>query len=46
MEIYWLASASFGLVQTWILDWVSYRRDKKRKPPPPVSSTGKPLRMI
>ena len=46
VEIYWLASASFGLVQTWIFDWIAYRRDKKRGQPPPLSPTGKPLRMI
>ncbi|KAF9652198.1 hypothetical protein BDM02DRAFT_3089619 [Thelephora ganbajun] len=46
VEIYWLASASFGLVQTWIFDWISYQRDRKRRPPPPISATSKPLRMI
>lgn len=46
VEIYWLASASFGLVQTWVFDWISYRREKKRRPPPPLSPSGKPLRMI
>jgi len=46
VEIYWLASASFGLVQTWIFDWIAYRRDKRQGPPPPLSPGGKPLRMI
>jgi len=46
VEVYWLASASFGLVQTWIFDWMSYRRDRKQPPPPPASPTGKLLRMI
>jgi inner membrane protein COX18 len=46
VEIYWLASASFGLVQTWAFDWISYRREKNRRPSPPLSPSGKPLRMI
>ncbi|KAF9780144.1 60Kd inner membrane protein-domain-containing protein [Thelephora terrestris] len=46
VEIYWLASASFGLVQTWAFDWISHQREKNRRPPPPLSPSGKPLRMI
>ncbi|KAM6495804.1 Membrane insertase OXA1/ALB3/YidC [Amanita muscaria] len=29
VALYWVSSAAFGLVQTWIMDWVDIRRRRK-----------------
>ncbi|KAJ3506442.1 hypothetical protein NMY22_g17248 [Coprinellus aureogranulatus] len=28
VTLYWLTSATFGLFQTWVMDWIDYRRRK------------------
>ena len=32
--MYWVTSAAFGLVQTWVLDWWDHRRRRARSLPP------------
>ncbi|KAF9818317.1 hypothetical protein IEO21_02832 [Rhodonia placenta] len=31
IQIYWVASATFGLIQSWVLDWWDARRTRKYK---------------
>jgi len=46
VEIYWLASASFGLLQSWVFDYLERRRAMRSTPTKPKSSSLKPLRII
>ncbi|KAF8745929.1 hypothetical protein AX14_004233 [Amanita brunnescens Koide BX004] len=50
VELYWVSSAAFGLIQTWIMDWMDARRRRRRESAVSSSSTramsvspGKPL---
>ncbi|KAF9008982.1 60Kd inner membrane protein-domain-containing protein [Cyathus striatus] len=44
VTLYWVTSAAFGLVQTWITDYIAIRRKRKLQPPViPASVTSGPL---
>jgi len=42
IQIYWVTSAAFGLVQSWILDWWDARRTQRYLKSQPASSTKPP----
>ncbi|KAK2466279.1 hypothetical protein APHAL10511_001921 [Amanita phalloides] len=32
VQLYWVSSATFGLIQTWVMDWMDARRKRQFKP--------------
>lgn len=48
IALYWVTSAAFGLIQTWVMDWLDIRRRRRRAinnppmvPPTPTSAVAK-----